>query len=191
MFIKDENTRDYANFWEVKLESLCTVLIQSISVFLGSACPSTHYRPKSAMLFTKSNMGDSSVNLKKAETPAGAGRVPFYPHTEIIFWNVFDFFGTLDSEGQVITLDGSIFEQTKTNPKFLVGQRLSETVFWQSSEHTSRTVDDAINRAADGESSRTIVDFRINSDRKVVVELFLQPLKQEDEAEYIFFPASR
>src|SRR5215813_6494186 len=95
------------------------------------------------------------------------GPVVFYPYTENIFWNVFDFFGTLDQEGRVITLDGSIFEQTKTDPKLLIGQPLAETVFWQSSENTSRTVEDAISRAASGKSSRTIVDVRVSSDRKV------------------------
>src|SRR5215470_3924125 len=83
-----------------------------------------------------------------------AGPVAFYPYTENIFWNVFDFFGTLDREGRVISLDGSIFEQTKTDPKLLIGQPLAETVFWQASENTSRTVEEAINQAAGGKPSR-------------------------------------
>src|SRR5262249_26458514 len=112
--------------------------------------------------------------------------VAFYPYTENIFWNVFDFFGTLDREGRVISLDGSIFEQTKTDPKLLIGQPLAETVFWQSSENTSRTVEDAINQAADGKPSKNIVDFRVSSDRKVAVEMFLQPLKRDGRPDCIF-----
>jgi PAS domain S-box-containing protein len=124
----------------------------------------------------------SRINEGEAIDP-----VMFFPHTENIFWNVFDFFGTLDQEGRVISLDGSIFEQTKTDPKLLIGQPLAETVFWQSSENTSRTVEDAINRAASGKPSRTIVDFRVSADRKVAVELFLQPLKRDGQPNCIFF----
>src|SRR6185503_14642767 len=77
--------------------------------------------------------------------------------------------------------------QTRIDPKLLIGQRLSETVFWQASENTSRTVEEAIEQAATGKSSRTIVDFRISSDRKTAVEVFLQPLKQDGLPELIFF----
>src|ERR1051325_5938761 len=80
---------------------------------------------------------------------------PFYSYAESIFWNVFDFFGTLDMEGRVISLDGSIFEQTKTDPKLLIAQPLAETVFWQATENTSRTVEEAINKAAGGKASRS------------------------------------
>ena len=117
----------------------------------------------------------------------GKGSVPFYPYTETIFRNVFDFYGTLDLKGRVITLDGSIFEQTKTDPKLLIGQPLSETVFWQASENTSRTVEEAIEHATQGKTSRTLVDFRVSSDRKVAVEMFLQQLKRDGQPDCIFF----
>lgn len=115
------------------------------------------------------------------------GAVPFYPYTVEIFSSVFDFFGTLDLNGRVISLDGSIFDQTKTDPKLLIGQPLSETVFWQASENTSRTVEEAIDQAVDGNSSRIIVDFRVSSDKKVAVEMILQPLKREGQSQCIFF----
>ena len=120
-------------------------------------------------------------NRKQAESAA-----PFYPYTENIFWNVFDFFGTVDPDGRVITLAGSIFDQTKTDPKLLIGQPLSETVFWQSSENTSRIVEDAITRSAGGKSSKFIVDFRVSSDKKVPVEMYLQPLKRSGQPDCIF-----
>lgn len=115
------------------------------------------------------------------------GAVPFFPYTVEIFSSVFDFFGTLDLNGRVISLDGSIFDQTKTDPKLLIGQPLSETVFWQASENTSRTVEEAIDQAVDGNSSRIIVDFRVSSDKKVAVEMILQPLKREGQSQCIFF----
>jgi PAS domain S-box-containing protein len=115
-----------------------------------------------------------------------AAVVPFYPYTKDIFRAVFDFFGTLDTSGRVVTLDGSIFDQTKTDPGLLIGQRFSETVFWQASENTSRTVADAIETAATGKGSNIIVDFRVSSDKKVAVELILQPLKREGLPDCIF-----
>ena len=117
---------------------------------------------------------------------SAAAAVPFYAHTKEIFWSVFDFFGTLDTSGKVISLDGEIFEQTKTDPKLLVGQLFSETVFWQASENTSRTVAEAIETAAEGTGSDIIVDFRVSSDKKVAVELVLQPLKPDGQPDCIF-----
>jgi signal transduction histidine kinase/ActR/RegA family two-component response regulator len=124
--------------------------------------------------------------FKEAETATGVDEVAFYPYTENIFRTVFDFYGTLDQEGRVISLDGSIFEHTKTDPQLLTGQLLSETVFWQASENTPRAVEEAIERAASGSASRIIVDFRVSSDRKVAVEMFLQPLKREGAPDRIF-----
>jgi len=118
---------------------------------------------------------------------AAASTAAFYPYAESIFRTVFDFFGTLDAGGRVINLDGTIFEQTKVDPKLLVGEPLSETVFWQTSENNSRAVQDAIERASNGETSKVLVDFRVSSDRKAAVELFLQPLRLDEMPGYIFF----
>lgn len=115
-----------------------------------------------------------------------AENVPFYPHTRDIFWSVFDFFGTLDTAGRVMSLDGSIFSQTKTDPKLLIGQLFSETVFWQASENTSRAVADAIETAASGTGSSIIVDFRASSDKKLALELILQPLNREGMPDCVF-----
>ena len=93
-----------------------------------------------------------------------------------IFRNVFDFFGVLDKKGIVIDLDGTVFEQTNTDPALLIGQRFAETVFWQASENTPKLLEKAIQAAAHGETIKEILDFRISSDKKVAVELLLQPL---------------
>jgi signal transduction histidine kinase/CheY-like chemotaxis protein len=126
-----------------------------------------------------------AVNSNPADAVVGAPQ--FYPHTEEIFRAVFDFFGTLDLNGRVLSLEGSIFEQTKTDPKLLIGQPLSETVFWQASENTSRTVDEAIERSSSGQQSKIIVDFRVSSDKKVAVEIILKRLKQDGQSDCIFF----
>lgn len=92
-----------------------------------------------------------------------------------IFDSVFDFYGTLGSDGRVKQLSGRIFEAANTNPTLLLGQIFSETVFWQSSEVTAKLVEKAIASAANGEISRLVIDFRIRSDEKVVMEIFVQP----------------
>lgn len=95
---------------------------------------------------------------------------------ERIFNNVFDFYGTLDGSGRVITLAGRIFESTNTDPELLVGQLFSQTVFWQSSENTARIFETSIEKAANGETSKLLLDFRVSSDEKVAVEINCQSL---------------
>jgi PAS domain S-box-containing protein len=110
----------------------------------------------------------------------------FYAETPSVFENVFAFFGTVTNHGYLINLKGRIFEQTNLNPELLIGQKFSETVFWQSSEHTAKILDKAIEEAAEGEISKTLLEFRISSDNKLVVELNLHPSKNAEE---IFFCA--
>src|SRR5690606_34789408 len=90
--------------------------------------------------------------------------------------NLFDLFGTLDADGVVINLFGSIFDTVKSSPKLLVGQPFNDTVFWQSNENTSGNLRKVIAAAAAGTSQRIVLDFRINSERRAPMELNIQPL---------------
>lgn len=103
-----------------------------------------------------------------------------------IFRDVFAFYGTLSSEGYLLSLDGEIFDQSSSEPEILVGQKFSETVFWQSSEFTSRQLETAVIEAANGKNSKTLLNFRVNSKEKIIIELNLHPLK---DGEKIFFCA--
>lgn len=96
--------------------------------------------------------------------------------TRSIFRDVFTFFGTLAPDGYVLSLEGNVFERTATAPELLIGQKFSETVYWQSNEQTSGILEQAINETANGKKSKTTLDFRINSQEKIIIELFLQPL---------------
>src|SRR5688572_5177745 len=78
-----------------------------------------------------------------------------------VFEKSFEFFGTLDQEGRILSLSGRLFERTNTNTSLLEGQLFSETVFWQSSENTARLVGKAVADAAAGESATLLVDFRV------------------------------
>jgi PAS domain S-box-containing protein len=109
--------------------------------------------------------------------------------TRNIFLNVFAFYGRLDPEGIILELAGNIFKKPHKNPKLLVGQRFSETVFWQSSENTPKILDREIQKAADGEPSKILLDFRISSDKKIAVEMFLQPVEEAGKVGHIFFCA--
>ncbi len=110
--------------------------------------------------------------------------------TQSIFENVFAFFGVLTSEGFVLSLSGKVFDRTSTNPNLLIGQKFSETAYWQSSEHTSNLLENAIIESAKGKKSNILLDFRVNSQEKISIELFLQPLAQNaNEYKQIFFCA--
>jgi signal transduction histidine kinase len=106
--------------------------------------------------------------------------------TTSIFDGVFDFFGTLNSSGEVVSLSGSIFERTNTDPAKLVGQKFAETVFWQSYEITSQNLQSAIDEAAAGQSSSRVLDFRINADEKVTVDLLLRPMPDSGNGASVF-----
>jgi signal transduction histidine kinase/ActR/RegA family two-component response regulator len=108
--------------------------------------------------------------------------------TEEVLESLFAFFGTLSAEGFVLSLKGKVFEKTETNPELLIGQRFSETVYWQSSEFTSSVLEKAINEAASGQKPQTLLDFRINAEEKLIIELFLYPL-EDGEKRQIFFCA--
>ncbi|MBC7901234.1 MAG: response regulator [Saprospiraceae bacterium] len=113
-------------------------------------------------------------------------RPSFGSETEKIFDNVFDFYGTLDTAGRVLNLAGRIFEATNTNPELLIGQLFSQTVFWQSSENTPKIFENSIVRAAKGEASKLLLNFRISSDEKIAVEVSLQPINAEGKEVQIF-----
>lgn len=106
--------------------------------------------------------------------------------TEEVLENLFAFFGILSSEGFVLSLKGKVFERTETNPELLIGQRFSETVYWQSSEFTSSILEKAIEDAANGHKSKTLLDFRINAEEKLIIELFLYPLEDENGSRIFF-----
>ncbi len=100
--------------------------------------------------------------------------------------NIFDLFGTLDPNGVVIDLYGSIFEVAGNSPELLIGQPFSETVFWQSNENTAGNLQKVIEAAAAGSHQRIVLDFRVNSERKSPMELNIQPI-QDSEAETKLF----
>lgn len=106
-----------------------------------------------------------------------------------IFRNVFAFFGTLSPQGFVLGLEGKVFEKTATDPQLLAGQKFSETVYWQSNAHTAEKLEAAVREAAT-KNTKVNLDFRVNAEEKIYIELFLQPLfDAENNAEKIFFCA--
>ena len=127
-------------------------------------------------------------NLRSAMREITEFRIDKEAHN--IFDNVFIFWGTLTSDGFVLSLTGSIFERTATVPDLLIGHKFSETVYWQSTEQTSKLLEEAIAKTAAGEKNNIILDFRINSQEKIIIELFLQPISNpESTSRQIFFCA--
>lgn len=108
-----------------------------------------------------------------------------------VFLDVFSFFGTLSPDGNVLSLFGRVFEKADVNPEVLVGQLFSETVFWQSSEHTSAILIDAIEEAKKGEKTKVLLEFRISSSEKIIIELFIYPLFENgNQLDKLFFCAN-
>ncbi len=103
-----------------------------------------------------------------------------------IFENIFAFFGTLSSDGFVQSLDGKVFERTSTDPQLLIGQKFSETVYWQASEYISEILDNSVAEAAKGTKSKVLLEFRVSANEIINIELYLHPLK---ENKTIFFCA--
>lgn len=112
--------------------------------------------------------------VPNAAAPATAGIGDVIGDADAIFRNIFDLFGTLDREGRVVRLAGRIFDKTNTDPSLLVGQRFSETVFWQSSENTGAFLDRAVEMAAKGKPVDELLDFRVSADEKIPVEIHLE-----------------
>ena len=99
--------------------------------------------------------------------------------TNKIFSRLFELYGVLDTAGRVITMSGSIFERTSTDPELLRNQVFSETAFWQSSEANSRAVISALKKAVKGEFVRLNAAFRISSKEKQPLELTFLPVEEK------------
>lgn len=108
------------------------------------------------------------------------------PQSHDLFSGLFAFYGTISPNGSILSLTGNIFDQTTIEPEILIGQKFSDAVFWQSSEQNVDLTNQAINHAAEGKKSTVLLNFRVNSNHKKLVELSFQPLTQDGE---IFFCA--
>lgn len=128
------------------------------------------------------NIAESSFQTLE---PITNMKFPLDAETKEIFENLFSFYGTLNPEGEVLTLSGKIFEKTFTNPKLLTGHKFTDTVFWQSSENNFRMINDSIEAACKGIMSKTILEFRISAEEKSVVELTLCPVFSESDGNRI------
>ena len=135
---------------------------------------------------SRSSHETQDVPLNSMQTNDNAASIPEYL-TEDVLENIFAFFGSLSSEGFVLSLKGKVFERTATDPRLLIGQRFSETVYWQSSEFTPGVLEKAINDAAHGQKSKTFLDFRINAEEKLTIELFLYPLNDNGNSRIFFY----
>ena len=93
-----------------------------------------------------------------------------------LFAEAFDLYGVVGAEGRVVSMNGAIFEKTKSDPALLTGQVLSETVYWQSTENTSALLAAAVADALAGTHRRLVLDFRLGVNQSVPIELFLFPI---------------
>lgn len=97
------------------------------------------------------------------------------------------FSGILDTQGRVLFLQGKIFEKTETNPMFLVGQKFSETVYWQASETDSCNLEKAVKQAAQGESLNILLTFRVSAEENLKIEMSLNPFEKDGLRQILFY----
>ena len=130
----------------------------------------------------------NDVQMKRKTGAVPGNDMQFFSEVQsrAIFENVFAFFGTLTSEGFVLSLDGKVFERTTTDPQLLIGQKFSETVYWQASEFTAAALENAVAEAAKGIKSKSVLDFRVSADEIITIEFYLHPVSADG---VIFFCA--
>ena len=96
------------------------------------------------------------------------------------------FSGTMSLEGKILSLKGKVFERTETDPNLLIGQKFSETVYWQASESVPMLLNNAVEVAAGGEKTFILLDFRVSAEEILKVELFLYPFKEKGIRQIFF-----
>lgn len=106
-----------------------------------------------------------------------------------IYEEVFCFYGSMNPEGFLLSLNGSIFQETSIESNLLINQKFAETVFWQAAPHTSAVLQNAIEAAAAGNKSKLQLEFRVNAKKTIMVDLSLQPVVDnlEKTTEILFF----
>ena len=128
-----------------------------------------------------------SIHMKNQPVSGiGALASGFDPTVTSILDGVFDFYGTLDADGEVVSLSGSIYERTNTDPNMLKGQKFADTVFWQTYEATAHELREGIASAISGTGSRLVLDFRINADENTAIDLVLKPMPANPSGSAVF-----
>jgi PAS domain S-box-containing protein len=133
----------------------------------------------------------SAIPVESALTPPLEG---FDANSTAIFERAFDLYGVLDGDGHILDLRGRIFEKTSAQPELLVRQPFAESVFWQTSEANVRAVEKGWSEAASSvtlhDADQSIrLDFRINADEKIPLELRFEPIESEDYGRRVFVSA--
>lgn len=108
-----------------------------------------------------------------------------------IYEEVFCFYGSMNPEGFLLSLKGSVFEETSIDSNLLIGQKFSETVFWQAAPHISGVLQSAIQEvAANGSKAKLQLEFRVSAKKTITVDLSLKPnINEHGETAEIFFYA--
>ncbi len=103
-----------------------------------------------------------------------------------LFDDLFAFYGTISPNGSILSLTGTIFKNTNIEPDVLIGQKFSDAVFWQSSEQNVELINNAVKESSLGTKSYALLNFRVNSTIRKLVELNFHQVSGENE---IFFCA--
>lgn len=92
-----------------------------------------------------------------------------------VYEDVFCFYGSMNSEGFLMTLNGAIFEETAIESDLIIGQNFAETVFWQAAPHIPAVLQNAVEQSSKGNKSRLQIEFRVSAKKTITVDLSLNP----------------
>lgn len=106
-----------------------------------------------------------------------------------IFNNLFAFFGMLDLQETVVSLQGKLFEHSSINPQSFIGKKFSDLSFLNKAGTSGKVLKGSINEISSNKS-KTYLDFTNGKGRDIFVQLFLNRVFDEEEnTEFVFFCA--
>lgn len=108
----------------------------------------------------------------------------------IIFNQTFQFIGVLEPDGTLIDANEAALSFGGLNRDDVFGKPFWEAHWWQISEQTQATLQDAIDRAADGEFVRYEVEVQ-GAERNAIIDFSLRPVTNEHDDVILLVPEGR
>lgn len=94
--------------------------------------------------------------------------------------NLFTFVGLLTDTGQIIEVNQTTLIASRLKPENFSGKKLTDTYYWSWSEDAQKQLNDAISRAARGETVRYDTMIRVEPNRFITIDLQIAPIFSAD-----------
>lgn len=106
---------------------------------------------------------------------------PQYAHDQVrrILNSLFSFVGVMTPDGTLIEANRTALEAAGLQAADVLGKPFPQTYWWSFSSESQSQMQDAIRRAASGESVRYDARVRLSNDRWITVDFAIVPLRNE------------